>query len=157
MNQCIKPAYLPEVVVSHGSKLLTRHDNLVGPYTIVDCIDHLHLELLAAVHALEVLAEVQHRHGDVLLLGIGVVLVGVQHEDGVGEREGGIGVHEGSPVSVEPGLGEGLHQPLDEWGLARNTEGFQVDSKGLVDAGSTEVEVPGKWVDVDGFGAMSTK
>ena len=41
-------------------------------------------------HSLVCSAQYLHSHWYVLLLGVGVVLVDVQHDDGVGEREAGV-------------------------------------------------------------------
>lgn len=59
---------------------------------IEDSLQHFGIKVIASVAAPQVADKLLHRHGDVELFGIVVVLVHVQHDDGIGETEGCIRV-----------------------------------------------------------------
>ena len=101
----------PQVVFADGARLLGGHNDLVQPckceqikrqtadaasplYVVVDLLQHIRLEIAAVVGAGEIFAEAFERHRRLIAANCRIVLIGVQHDDGISEREGGIWVAE---------------------------------------------------------------
>ena len=132
--------HLPQVVVFDQSGLLGRHDDLFAADRPVNLFQHRRLEILAAVDFAQIAFELVHRHGDVLPLDVRVVLVDIEHDDGVGQREGRVGIEERGVVALVPVVGELLHQKGNQRRLAGQTERLQVKSQRFVDADAVEIE-----------------
>ena len=126
----------------------------------VDALEQLGVEVAAAVAAAEVLLEGGHVHGLRLLLDVVVVLVDVEHDDGVGEREGGVLAGEGrraarGRVGGAPVAREVLEHGGDEGRLARQPEGLEEEAERLVDAQRAQVEGVDEAAQVGGVGALA--
>jgi len=89
-----------------------------------------------------------------------VVLVDVEHDDGVGEREGGVLGGEGRRaarrrVGGAPVAREVLEHGGDEGRLARQPEGLEEEAERLVDAERAQVERVDEAAQVGGVAARA--
>ena len=132
--------HLPQVVVAQQARVLGRHDDLLGAHGRVDLLEERLVEVGAAVDVLQVLLELLDDHGRALLLHVVVVLIDVEHDDCVGEREGGVVVDELAVVAGAPVGGEVLEHERDERRLARQAEGLEEHAQRFVDAQAGEAE-----------------
>ena len=76
----------------------------------VDLIEHVLIEVASAVHFLQVPLEILPGHGHGVLAHVMVVLVHVQHNDGVRQGERGVSVSERLVVRFLPAGGDGGEQ-----------------------------------------------
>lgn len=148
---------LPQVIVAHGARVLARHYDLLAAYRRVDFLEQALVEVAAAVHLAQVLLELVAHHRRALLLHVVVVLVHVEHDYGVGERERRVVVDQTravvgrwrrrrcprrvrrrrrglATIRLTVVLGEVFEHVRDERRLARQPKRLEEDPQRLVDS-----------------------
>ncbi len=123
---------LPGVVEGVLVVVFVGEDDLVGADRVEDVLQVLGGEVLAAVLPAEVAGEVLELHARLALDGR-VVLVRIQHDDGVRKDKDGVLVRDALGNRARAVLfRKRAHDALDERGLARQPKAFQKNPERLV-------------------------
>ncbi|KRY78575.1 hypothetical protein T4A_9941, partial [Trichinella pseudospiralis] len=132
--------HIPDVVLAHQTALLFRHDDLFGPDGVVDFLQHCAVEVVAAVDAVQIFHKLIQRHRLLLTFRLRVVLVNVEHDDRVGEREGGVGAGERRSVRLVPVVGVIFDYCRNFGRLAGQSEAFQKFAQTFIDTQFSKIE-----------------
>ncbi|KRZ53678.1 DNA repair protein RAD51 -like protein 3 [Trichinella nativa] len=132
--------HIPDVVLAHQTALFFGHDDLFGPDSLVDFFQHGPVEIVAAVDAVQIFHKLLQRHRLLLAFRLRVVLVHVEHDDRVGEREGGVGAGERRPVRLVPVVGVIFDYGRNFGRFAGQSEAFQKFAQTFVDTQLSKIE-----------------
>ncbi|KRX76041.1 DNA repair protein RAD51 -like protein 3 [Trichinella sp. T6] len=132
--------HIPDVVLAHQTALFFGHDDLFGPDGLVDFFQHGPVEIVAAVDAVQIFHKLLQRHRLLLAFRLRVVLVHVEHDDRVGEREGGVGAGERRPVRLVPVVGVIFDYGRNFGRFAGQSEAFQKFAQTFVDTQLSKIE-----------------
>ena len=128
------------MVVGIAIIVLFRKDNLTGLDGVVDGLQVLGIEVFAVIDTTKVLCKIFQLHS-LVPLEVGVMLVSVQHNNGVCKHKDRILVGDLLRLCrVVVFLGEICDDPLDQRRLTREAEGVQKQSQRFIESQPSEVE-----------------